>query len=656
MPKIVLITTPIRPVPTDFPPVGSLSVLTALRRAGFTDTHFYNIDLLRPSYEEALRHIVDARPDIFAISAVVSTAYEYTRKISLDVKKALPGCTILLGGNLGASAEIILKKTGVDFICTGEGERTAVEFARLWEANPASRERWAQVKGLAYLDAAGEMVTTPFPEAIPAQEVYDIDWGILSELDQLKYFILPAHQIAKLAAREANDPRIQKIKREGLKVAYLNTCKGCVARCTFCHRWDKGIRYIPVPTLMERLDVMVRDHGVGFVTMGDENFGTDRRWLKEFCAEMKTRGLLWRVGGMRVNCISPSIIEEMRDAGCTTILYGMESGSQRILDVMEKKTTAQQNRDAVKWMLEKGLATVIQLIVGMPGESPETVAETCDFMRYAATLSRDWNPNNVSVNFAQALPGTPLYEAGRRKGLIGRSLDDEERYLINISDRDARDGETTVNFTGCPRLELEKWQYDIENAGRWAYIEKFGIEAYREALRKSPLFEDDAAAAAQPTPEARAAKADTGYFASPARDLEMGATGASQEGFVPEAAETANSLHKRKDHTTFHPGEYPSAWQLVRMRKFFLLPTMHPTLFMRLRFLRTLIVAANVLRKYGLAVMPSVVWEYVSWKVARLSKPTSPVPYQSLRKSVNEGVLGEISGDKPAMEPLRAGR
>jgi anaerobic magnesium-protoporphyrin IX monomethyl ester cyclase len=120
-PKILIITTPIRPIPTGFPPLGSLSIISALNRAGFSNTEFYNIDLLRPRYQDTIDHILKQKPDILGISAVVSTAYEYSKRLSLDIKKLLPKTTIILGGNMGASAEIILKKTGVDFVCTGEG-------------------------------------------------------------------------------------------------------------------------------------------------------------------------------------------------------------------------------------------------------------------------------------------------------------------------------------------------------------------------------------------------------------------------------------------------------------------------------------------------------------------------------------------------------
>ena len=135
----------------------------------------------------------------------------------------------------------------------------------------------------------------------------------------------------------------------------------------------------------------------------------------------------------------------------------METGSEKMLKVMDKVTTVEQNKNTVKWMSETGLYTIIQLVIGMPGETPETIRETIDFTSYFAEQNPDINPNAVSLNFAQALPGTPLYESARRTGKIGQSLDEEEEYLLKISDRDARDGETYVNLTDFPKLELERW-------------------------------------------------------------------------------------------------------------------------------------------------------------------------------------------------------
>ena len=103
----------------------------------------------------------------------------------------MPDTTIILGGNLGASAEIILKKTGVDFVCTGEGEKTMLDFVECW-MSALSKNEFKSVKGLAYLDNDKSLVVTPFPDPISASKIYDIDWSILDKLGHADFFI-PKH-------------------------------------------------------------------------------------------------------------------------------------------------------------------------------------------------------------------------------------------------------------------------------------------------------------------------------------------------------------------------------------------------------------------------------------------------------------------------------
>ena len=122
---------------------------------------------------------------------------------------------------------------------------------------------------------------------------------------------------------------------------------------------------------------------------------------------------------------------------------------------MEKKTTLQDNRNAQQWTVNAGFySTIIQFIIGMPGESPETINETLEFSKWAYTLNENLNPLIFSINYAQALPGTPLYEYGRKLKLIGRDIDSEEEYLIFVSDRDAADVGSVVNFTDYPMAVL----------------------------------------------------------------------------------------------------------------------------------------------------------------------------------------------------------
>ena len=128
--NLMIVTTPIRPTPTAFPPIGSLSIISYMRRQGVKGVEFYNIDGNRPSFEDAVAHIVSSKPKVLGISAVVSTAYEYTKRLSLAVKQQLPETVIVCGGNLAASSEILLRRTGIDICVLGEGEITMTRVVK----------------------------------------------------------------------------------------------------------------------------------------------------------------------------------------------------------------------------------------------------------------------------------------------------------------------------------------------------------------------------------------------------------------------------------------------------------------------------------------------------------------------------------------------
>ena len=118
--KICIVTTPIRPEPCGFPPMGSMSIIQSLRELGH-EVFFHHIDYHRYSKEDNYNYFKKNQFDVVGISAVVSTAYEYTKYLSKLIKEFNPNTIVLVGGSLVASAEILHRKSEVDFCIIGDG-------------------------------------------------------------------------------------------------------------------------------------------------------------------------------------------------------------------------------------------------------------------------------------------------------------------------------------------------------------------------------------------------------------------------------------------------------------------------------------------------------------------------------------------------------
>lgn len=620
--KVMIVTTPIRPVPTLFPPFGSLALIKHLRKSGFDDVVFYDIDCRRPKYDDVLARIEAEKPDVLGISAVVSTAYAYTKRLSLAVKKILPQTMIVVGGNLAASAEILLRKTGTDLCVIGEGETVFANLINraLTTRNPAD---FADIKGLALINADNRLINTGYEDQIAGSETYDIDWDDLERGSNIDHFFPPASNDAIITDEMFNDDdRIKQPHRRGKKFGYLYTSKGCVNKCTFCHRWDKGLRVIPVDVVMKRLEELIERYNVGFLKIADENFAADHRWLKEFCEKIKKYDILWNCG-TRVRGMTPDVVGMMKDAGCARLGFGIETGSAKMLEVMEKKVELRENYLAIETTQAYNISAPIALVIGMPGETSQTIQETIKFCQHAKSLSPELNPNDLSINYAQALPGTPLYEFARSRGFIGRDLDGEEKYLLDISDKDAHDEFSTLNFTDESTLICQTWRPRITIETNYAFVQKWGLDRYlSNLLTDRNFFKADEVS-------------DTGYFANPRRLL----------GFKDSAGAPAKKLVPKP----------PGLWDLLSRSQLGMAMICYPVLAYRMRHLLIWLVLFKDVQKFGFKYAASLLGDHIKYRMSQLLTASRKFDYKSLRKIVEKDI-GPLHGDNPATLLLRKGR
>ena len=180
--KIVICTTPIRPIPTSYPPFGSMAVIQALRSEGY-DPHFYDIDGTRPSKADIEKFFNEFQPDVVGISAVVSTAYAFTKDLVRMLKRVCPQARIVVGGNLAASSEILHRLTGVDVCVIGEGETVVTSLMRAFERSRqrVDTEQLESVKGITFLAPNGDLRFTGYETRLPADEVFRPDFTILEK-------------------------------------------------------------------------------------------------------------------------------------------------------------------------------------------------------------------------------------------------------------------------------------------------------------------------------------------------------------------------------------------------------------------------------------------------------------------------------------------
>lgn len=491
MARILLMNIPAGPFPSDYPPVAISRVMEGIDPSLGCDTAFLNLDLYRLSFEQITARIRDFSPEIIGISAMLTPSYSYVKKLSNFIGERFPDAVQVLGGQMNVIANIILLRTKVKFCVIGESEPAFSSLISLLKEDgfrPVEMEKYAQIKGLVFLKNSAPFFTG-YAEESKEAGVRQFNYKLISRFSGLENYI---HRIdgqyfkVRLPNSRMDDlMRLFRSENTGKNLATAFTSKGCVNRCTFCHRFTKGYQVIDNQDVISYIEALKKDRNVGMILFSEENFGNHRKATARLVEYLKTSGLNWAAPAVRVKSINEEIIRSWKDAGCVHVNFGIESLSQKILDVMEKNSTVEENMEAIRLCYRHGIFTVLGLVIGMPGETEETIDET--IRNLSAVIPDDISvPFEVYINFVQAIPGTPVYEYARKVGLIGNSIDEEERYIEGLYDIDANEIRHYLNFTDYEKEELAYWKYYISMELITAYVRKNGFFNVLKRKRTRP--------------------------------------------------------------------------------------------------------------------------------------------------------------------------
>jgi radical SAM superfamily enzyme YgiQ (UPF0313 family) len=371
-------------------PQTGLSYLAAVALKGGHEAAIIDAMAEGLTQEQAEARVVAWNPDLLIAGTTTPTFRQDARY--LKALKERHGFTIgFTGTHVTALPKESLLEANADFVMVGEAELT---LERMLER---PRGEWRDIPG-SCVNIAGEAVLGPPTE-------------LIERLDDLPY-----------PARHLTPYHLYKMPfSRGEPFATVIPSRGCPYPCTFCRAgtvWGTGIRTRSVENLLGELLDMRDNLGIKFFAFMTDTFTLKHSWVKQVMEGIRPHGFRW-VCNSRVDTINYELAREMKASGCELISFGVESGNAKILESSKKGITLDQIREGIGATKRAGILTFAYFIIGLPGETPETIEDTIRF-------AKELDPDYCNFHVATPFPGTELYEMAKQNGWLVH--EDWEKY------------------------------------------------------------------------------------------------------------------------------------------------------------------------------------------------------------------------------------
>ncbi len=431
-----------------------LAYLAAVSERRGDEVIVFDADVEKQSVADFVQEF---RPDIVGITAntpQVKQAWRTAKAI-----KEVYDCPVVLGGpHVSVLPEESVEKPYVDIIVRGEGEDAWIDICNRLETYLADQseyhtdafmhpenEIFDDCEGLTYMTSDGQIHNNP-------------DRSPIADLDSLPW---PAYHHFKMENYTNLQPATDHV--DGARSFSIMTSRGCPYRCTFCSQSIMPIKWrsrSPESVIAEWRH-LVEDLGAEEIGILDDSANIRVKRLEELgrlLIENDLNHVPWIfVNGIRANLASKELLALLKEAGLKRTAFGVESGDPEILRSIDKKVDHDTIRQAFKNAKEVGLETIAFLIIGLPGETRETMQATIDF-------AIEIDPVIANFSMMTPYPGTKVYEMVKRQG----------SFLIN-------DREDYVFFEQQARYEMGDMTAEL--------VEEMYRKAYRQFyLRPSPII------------------------------------------------------------------------------------------------------------------------------------------------------------------------
>ena len=432
-------------------PIGLLQLHSALRDAG------HQVSYLDFSFCDSLDELDEKALDAELVGVAISAAAKMSRAdtVTRHLRDLLPNAVFVAGGAYPSIfPEKVMEQTPFDYVLVGEAEESIVELADLLQAG----EEVTGVRNLVYR-GDGELVQNP-RRPVP------------QDLNALPF---PARDVVDYDAYLEN----------GMSEYGVVTTRGCPFHCIYCKPstdliYGGGIRYRSAANVVEEIAELakLRDLRRVPVFFKDDTITMHPvRWFEDLRDLLSKQGLklCWHCNS-RVDTVTRDKVRVMAESGCRCISFGVESGSQKILDFYRKGTTPEQAERAFDWCHEFGVEATANLMIGFPMETDEDLRATYNHLKRL-------KPDDIIVYFSTAIPGRYIHDWARENGYLASDTNPE---LLDP----ARNRACEVMNMRLPFVSLEDvidWKHRIERYRSWRKVASFqNVRQWANELVKNP--------------------------------------------------------------------------------------------------------------------------------------------------------------------------
>jgi anaerobic magnesium-protoporphyrin IX monomethyl ester cyclase len=385
--QVTLVNPPYPPDAHQHPPFIPLGIgyLGAVLEKNGYAVSVIDCQALHLTLDDVETELRKRQPDMVGLTSTTLT-YKSALSIIKVAKDALPKCLTVIGGSHATfwDEEALNECPQLDLVVRGEGENTILEIAKKVE------------EGESYLDVVGTTCRKG------ENTIVNPDRPFIEDLDSLPF---PAFHLWP----------IEHFTKYGKIIFPVMTSRGCTFWCDFCsavRMFGRRYRMRSPKKVVDELEFLYKKYGEDQYTFYDDAFTVSQARTKEICNEILKRGLKikWDCE-TRVDMVSKDLLQKMKHAGCIAVWFGVEAGSERVIEAMGKGISLQQTFNAFKWANDVGLMTVASMILGFPGETRETAMESIKLLEKIKS-------DEIGVYIATPYPGTPMYEYVKKMGWI----------------------------------------------------------------------------------------------------------------------------------------------------------------------------------------------------------------------------------------------